>query len=499
MDVGALAGRRAAPRGAHRAHGRGARLREPVLPDSQNLAPEVWGQLMLAAKATSRIRLGPGVTNSVTRDAAVTASAALSLQVESDGRAVLGIGRGDSSVQRIGRTQDPVGAFERYLAAVQGYLRGEAVDRDGFASRLEWLPRAGVPKVPVEVAATGPRVIEVAARHADRICSRGRRRPRATSREKLAHRPRARPRAAGRDPASLRYGAFVNCVVNDDVAAAREAVRGSATTFARFSALPGSRLDRLPAPLRRAAEHIRAHYDMRDHTRHRRRAHGRHPGRVRRLVRDRRPVATALPRFRGSRRSASTSCTSSPARPACRARWGSPRSPAWRSRSSRRCAPRSEPVQRRRAGNRPRVRRGRPRQIRQPGRVSCRAPKCRGAGRSGRAGLARAVGISARARRMPSAGRRAPHREAAATGLAGSMPAARGATGRDADTGGRRVVTRATWRTLIVDRRDVDDRGLAARRRRDASAFYALLRAHHPRRAAGLPRGTVRRSLSRAS
>src|SRR5258706_16458464 len=57
-----------------------------ILPDSQNLAPEVWGQLMLAAQATSRIRLGPGVTNSVTRDPAVTASAALSLQVESGGR-----------------------------------------------------------------------------------------------------------------------------------------------------------------------------------------------------------------------------------------------------------------------------------------------------------------------------------------------------------------------------------------------------------------------------
>src|SRR5207247_381964 len=141
-----------------------------LLPDSQNLAPEVWGQLMLAAQATTRVRLGPGVTNSVTRDPAVTASAALALQAESGGRAVLGIGRGDSSVQRIGKREDRVAPFERYLAAVQRYLRGEVVDRDGFASRLEWLERVQAPKVPVEVAATGPRVIEVAARHADAIC-----------------------------------------------------------------------------------------------------------------------------------------------------------------------------------------------------------------------------------------------------------------------------------------------------------------------------------------
>src|SRR5437764_1036836 len=115
---------------------------------------------MLAAKATERIRLGPGVSNAITRDAAVTASAALALQVESGGRAVLGMGRGDSSVQRIGRREDPVASFERYLTAVQAYLAGEAVDRDGFASRLEWYEHAKVAKVPVEVAATGRKVIE---------------------------------------------------------------------------------------------------------------------------------------------------------------------------------------------------------------------------------------------------------------------------------------------------------------------------------------------------
>src|SRR2546428_10318096 len=106
-----------------------------LFPDSQNLAPEVWGQLMLAAQATTRVRLGPRVTNSVTRDPAVTASAALALQAESRGRAGLGIGRRDSSVQRIGKREDLVASFARYLAAVQRYLRGEAGDPDGLAIR----------------------------------------------------------------------------------------------------------------------------------------------------------------------------------------------------------------------------------------------------------------------------------------------------------------------------------------------------------------------------
>ena len=236
-----------------------------VFADSQNLAPEVWGQLMLAASATSRVRLGPGVTNSVTRDPAVTASAALALQAESHGRAVLGIGRGDSSVQRIGKREDSVAGFEQYLVRLQTYLRGETVDREGFGSRIEWLDRVKVAKVPVEVAATGRKVIEVAARHADAICFAVGADPNHLA-DVLAH-AKATVRAAGRAPDSLRYGAFVNCVVHDDVQVARDAVRGSVATFARFSSFNGSRIGGLPGPLQGAARFLRAHYDMRQHTR----------------------------------------------------------------------------------------------------------------------------------------------------------------------------------------------------------------------------------------
>jgi len=235
-----------------------------LFPDSQNLAPEVWGQLMLAAKSTTRVKLGPGVSNSVTRDPAVTASAALALQVESDGRAILGIGRGDSAVQRIGKREDPVAGFERYLTTVQAYLRGEAVDRDGFASRLEWLERAQAPKVPVVVAATGPRVIEAAARRADAVCLAVGCDPGHVA-AKLAH---AREAACGAGRAgSVRCGAFITCVIHDDVHTARSAVRGSAASFARFSAFGGADLSRLPEPLASAARYLRDHYDMRAHTR----------------------------------------------------------------------------------------------------------------------------------------------------------------------------------------------------------------------------------------
>jgi hypothetical protein len=56
-------------------------------------------------------------------------------------------------------------------------------------------------------------------------------------------------------------------VLHDDLPRAREAIRGSATTFARFSAFRGNDLAALPAPLRAAVGWIREHYDMREHTR----------------------------------------------------------------------------------------------------------------------------------------------------------------------------------------------------------------------------------------
>jgi len=234
------------------------------VPDSQNLAPEVWGQLMLAAHSTATIELGSGVTNSLTRDVAVTASSALALQVESRGRAVCGIGRGDSAVQRIGKREDRLDSFERYVVMLQTYLRGEAVEREGFASRLEWLPAVAVPKVPVEITATGPRVIAAAARIADRIALAVGANPEHLS-WALNH-ARAAAQAAGREPGSLRLGAYVNCVVHPDRNVARDAMRGTAATFARFSAFAGSKLNQLPTPLQRAATFLRENYDMRRHT-----------------------------------------------------------------------------------------------------------------------------------------------------------------------------------------------------------------------------------------
>jgi 5,10-methylenetetrahydromethanopterin reductase len=234
-----------------------------VFADTQCLTPEVWSQLMLAATATERIEIGTGVTNPVSRDPAVTASAALGLQVASGGRVVLGIGRGDSSMAKIGRRPAPPKDFDLYLERLRAYLDGEEVDREGSPSRIEWLDDCEVPHVPVEVAATGPKVIDIAARRADRICFAV-----GADTERLGEsiaRARGCAEAANRNPDSLRFGAFINCVINEDREVAREAIRGGLSVFAHFSGFKGMDIESLPEGAREAARHLRSNYDMADH------------------------------------------------------------------------------------------------------------------------------------------------------------------------------------------------------------------------------------------
>src|SRR4051812_27230254 len=228
-----------------------------LVADSQNLNADVWIECALAAAATERLVVGPGVTNPVTRHPAVTASAAATLQVVSGGRAVLGLGRGDSALTEIGREPVPVSEFKGALAAIQGLLRGDEVELGGVTSRLRWVPDTGFPKPPVTVAATGPHVIAVAARQADRIDFTV-----GAETDRLQWAIDAARAAAGDRPLSL--GAYLNVAVDSDLAAARDLVRGSTAIFARF-ATEGAPDDGLSDVTREGIERLAEDYDEARH------------------------------------------------------------------------------------------------------------------------------------------------------------------------------------------------------------------------------------------
>jgi 5,10-methylenetetrahydromethanopterin reductase len=228
-----------------------------LLADSQNLNADIWVELALAGAATSRLLLGPGVTNPATRHVAVTASAAATLQAETGGRAVLGMGRGDSALTQIGRQPVPAGELERALEVLQRLLRGEDVEFDGVSSAIRWLAGAGLPKVPVEVAATGPRTIAAAARHAEGVDFAVGAEP-----DRLRWAIRTAREAAGGRPLSL--GAFLNVAVHPSIEAARELVRGSTAIFARF-ATEGAPADGLSDVTRAGVERLATGYEAARH------------------------------------------------------------------------------------------------------------------------------------------------------------------------------------------------------------------------------------------
>ncbi len=230
-------------------------------PDTQCLSGDIYSAMCLAAKATQRLKVGTAVTNPVTRHPSVTASAIATVQVESNGRAVLGIGRGDSSLAYIGRKPAPVLTLETYLGQVQCYLRGEPVDIDGYASQNMWILASAQPKVPVDVAATGPRVISLGARMAERVTfAVGADTARIQSAMALAKTARAE---AGLDPDDLSFGAYVNIACDDDIKRAQSIIKGSVGTFAHFTGMSAANSEGLQdAAIYR---HIGENYDMANH------------------------------------------------------------------------------------------------------------------------------------------------------------------------------------------------------------------------------------------
>ncbi len=206
-----------------------------LLADSQNLVGDVFAELGVLAHATGRLGLGTGVVNPLTRHPAVIAAAIASLQIESGGRAVLGIGRGDSSLAQIGLAPPTTARLRDLVSQIRGFLHGETVTVDGRASRIGWLTGDTVPPVPVELAATGPATIAVAAVAADRVMlTVGADPARVAWGIETARRARTE---AGLDPAALHAGAYVNVGCHPDLAVARSMVRGSASIFARFAAM----------------------------------------------------------------------------------------------------------------------------------------------------------------------------------------------------------------------------------------------------------------------
>ena len=129
-------------------------------------------------------------------------------------------------------------------------------------SRLAWLP-ADFPKPEVEVAATGPKVIAAAARHADCISFAV-----GADVERLKWAigiAREEVKKAGRDPADVRLGAYIPLYPHRNMEVARQLAQGMVASQSRFSIMNKKVVGPVTEAQREVLEKVASSYDMRSH------------------------------------------------------------------------------------------------------------------------------------------------------------------------------------------------------------------------------------------
>ena len=189
--------------------------------DSHVLWQESFPLLTLAAEATTTMKLGHCVTNPGTRDPTVLASGYATLHDISNGRMVMGIGRGDSARRYIGQQPVKVAEFERRLRMIRDFMNGREVEWNGKELHLKWV-RPELPEIPMWVAGYGPKALAVAGRVGDGVIIQL---ADPVIVKWIMDTARAAAEEAGRDPSQLRCIVSAPTFISDDVAQARDQVR----------------------------------------------------------------------------------------------------------------------------------------------------------------------------------------------------------------------------------------------------------------------------------
>lgn len=227
--------------------------------DSPSIYPDTYVRCTVAALRTSNVRVGPWVTNPVTRHPAVTAGAIASVDQVADGRTFLGIGRGDSAVRNLELPPARLADVEAYVHTVRDLLEtGEATWRDRTC-RLQ----VGQRPVPIIVAAAGPRTLEMAGRIGNAVVVVGGL-DRGTMERARAAIDRG-ARSVGRTIDDLDVWWLVLANVAEDDATALHEMRNSLATFAHLSVRSPEVVVSLPDEVRDSVLEVRDRYRPIEH------------------------------------------------------------------------------------------------------------------------------------------------------------------------------------------------------------------------------------------
>lgn len=224
--------------------------------------------LAVAAASTKRLKVGTGVSVPL-RHPMQAANAVLTLHAVSGGRSLISFGRGDGGLAQVGQPPISVADFGAYVEKVIAYLRKQEVDLDGFDSTMTGVfrsdPALDGPQPPVDISATGPKMIALGARVGESLTfAVGADTDRLRNCIQLARDAR---RQGGGNPDELKFGAYVAVAVTGgrERSEARDVIRGAVLRHARFSAFHGQTLAGVAEADRETV--MRAFEATRDHSR----------------------------------------------------------------------------------------------------------------------------------------------------------------------------------------------------------------------------------------
>ncbi|MBI4298897.1 MAG: LLM class flavin-dependent oxidoreductase [Chloroflexi bacterium] len=174
--------------------------------DSTDVYPDPWPTAGYLALNTSRVRIGPGVTQPVTRHPRVTANCALTVHDISGGRAILGMGAGANTVRTLGWRPVSVAVMKEAVDICRARFKEKGAD------------------IPIYVAAAGDKAMAYACKEADGVIATGANSP--TALRGIVQRVRTAAKEVGRDLRTLPVSVSVGFAIAHDRREAMDDMRG---------------------------------------------------------------------------------------------------------------------------------------------------------------------------------------------------------------------------------------------------------------------------------
>jgi 5,10-methylenetetrahydromethanopterin reductase len=187
--------------------------------DSHLIWREAYVNMAAMALSTTKVKLGTGVTNLLTRHPSVVASGYATLEEYAPGRMIVGIGLGDSSVETMGMKPAKLSYFEKTMQQMRDLFAGREVQLETGKIHLLHPCKS---KIPIYIAASGPKMLELSGRIADGIIVLV-----GVADEYLAHAKEkiaAGAKAVGRKLEDINLVLWVPCAVSES-APAKDAVK----------------------------------------------------------------------------------------------------------------------------------------------------------------------------------------------------------------------------------------------------------------------------------